>query len=53
VQVVHPALADSEVTYTDGPEGIRYTDTTVGKGESPFEGDGRARYTALNPKPKT
>ena len=38
-----PALADSdeEISYVQGPEGLEYADLTVGKGESPFEGDGK------------
>ena len=45
-----PALADEgEVSYTEGPEGIRYADVTVGKGESPFEGDGRKRREVCPP----
>lgn len=36
-----PALAESEVSFTEGPEGISYADVTVGSGESPFEGDGK------------
>ena len=38
-----PALADSdeEISYVQGPQGLEYTDVTVGKGESPFEGDGK------------
>lgn len=40
-QLPRPALAE-EATYTDGPEGIKYADLTVGKGDSPFEGDGMA-----------
>jgi len=38
-----PALADSdeEISYVQGPQGLEYADVTVGKGESPFEGDGK------------
>lgn len=36
-----PALAESEVSFAEGPEGISYADVTVGSGESPFEGDGK------------
>jgi hypothetical protein len=43
-QLPRPALADEVISYTEGPEGIMYTDVTVGKGESPFEGDGKAMH---------
>lgn len=37
--LVRAAFADGDEEYRDGPDGIKFIDLAIGKGEEPFEGD--------------